>query len=117
MSVNYVAEKIGMSARGFRFAIERETLPIKKIREMCALIGITPAAFFEKKNLFTVWDYIAMPVNQQNVVNNHQHAANDVEFLKQQIDALQQQLKEKDEQIRLLLDLLKRNSNETNGAK
>ena len=45
-NIENIANLLGMTYNGLKRAIENETLPIKKVKELCAILEITPNDFF-----------------------------------------------------------------------
>ena len=94
-----IAETLGMTPNGFKVSIETEKFPIGKVKELCLILGITAAEFF---------DEVAHQVNNGSITgqmvvghgNMTMGDASEVLFLRQQI-------KEKDRQIADLLTLIK----------
>ena len=86
-----IAESLGMTPNGFKVSIETEKFPIGKVKELCLMLGITAAEFF---------DEVSNQVNNGNITgqmvvghgNMTMGDASEVLFLRQQI-------KEKDRQI------------------
>lgn len=96
ISLTSVAESADMTLRGFREGMNKQTLGIKVLESICRKVGITPNEFLGWKE-----DSATYQANQVGVVNNQQIGAAGIEIL-------QQQLAIKDEQIKQLFELLKK---------
>ena len=46
LTIKDVAEKLGITRQGFQVSIENDNLPTKKVKELCAILEITPNDFF-----------------------------------------------------------------------
>lgn len=94
ISLTELAESAKMTLRGFRDAVNNNSLSARTIIPICVKLGITP-------NDLLMWDknISTYNINQVGVVNSQQIGATG-------IDLLQQQLAVKDEQIKQLLNLL-----------
>lgn len=91
-----VAESSGLTYDGLRNGMIKQSLGMTKVLRICEAIGITPNQFFgwnEEKSTYNT--------NQVGMVNNQNIGAAGIEIL-------QQQLQTKDEQIKILLELLKK---------
>ena len=95
-----LAESLGMTPNGFKVSIETEKFPIGKVRDLCSIMELSIAEFFDEP--------VALN-NSGNIINRSTAGGNitaggntsEVMFLRQQI-------KEKDHQIQELLTLLKK---------
>ena len=95
-----LAERLGMTSTGFKKSIENETMSIKNVRDLCSILELSIAEFFDEP--------VALN-NSGNIINRSTAGGNitaggnayEVMFLRQQI-------KEKDHQIQELLTLLKK---------
>ena len=95
-----IAESLGMTPNGFKVSIETEKFPIGKLKELCYLLGISAAEFFDESS---------NQVNNGNITgqmvvgtgNMKMGDSSEVAFLRQQI-------KEKDRQINELINILKK---------
>lgn len=95
ISLTSVAESAGMTLRGFRDGMNNRSLGIKALESVCKKLEISPNEFLgweEKRSTFNT--------TQVGVMNNQSIGSNG-------IDLLQHQLAVKDEQIRVLMELLK----------
>lgn len=94
ISLTELAETCNMTLRGFRDAINNNTLSARAIIPICIKLGIAP-------NDFLSWDKKLSTYNSNQVgVFNTQNIGS------AGIEILQQQLQTKDEQIKQLLQLL-----------
>lgn len=91
-----LAKSTGMTPHGLKYAIQKKTLQGGVIFTICSILNITPNKFFN-------WDSDSSTYNttQVGVMNNQSIGAAGIELL-------QQQLVIKDEQIKHLLELLKK---------
>lgn len=96
ISLTRIANSANMTLRGFREGMNKQTLGIKAILPICSELGITPNDFFGVDGSSATYN-----TNQVGMVNNQNIGAIGVEIL-------QQQLATKDEQIKQLLELLKK---------
>lgn len=95
ISLTSVAESANMTLRGFRDGMNNRTLGIKALEAVCKKLEISPNEFFgweEKCSTFNT--------TQVGVMNNQSIGSNGIELL-------QHQLAVKDEQIKVLMELLK----------
>ena len=46
--ITQVAEQIGYTREGLQYALNNETIELRKLKKLCELLGIKPKAFFEK---------------------------------------------------------------------
>lgn len=91
-----VAQSSGLTYDGLRNGMIKQSLGMTKVLRICEAVGITPNQFFgwnEEKSTYNT--------NQVGMVNNQNIGAAGIEIL-------QQQLQTKDEQIKILLELLKK---------
>lgn len=93
-SLTSIAESAGMTLRGFREGMNKQTLGIKAILPICESLGITPNEFFKVNDQVANYN-----TTQVGVMNNQNIGAAGIEIL-------QQQLQTKDEQIKQLFQLL-----------
>lgn len=96
ISLTSVAECANMTLRGFRVGMINRTLQIKAVDSVCKMLGITPNDFFG-------WNDGSSTYNTNMVGDNHHNNIGTAG-----IEILQQQLQTKDEQIKQLLELLKK---------
>ena len=91
-----LAKGVGMTLHGLKAALQEKTLKSSVIFTLCSLLDITPNQFFN-------WDCDKTTLNatQVGVMNNQNIGSVG-------IDILQQQLAIKDEQIKQLFELLKK---------
>lgn len=93
MQIKEVTDVLGMTYTGLRDALNRDTLPAKKIVPLCHLLKITPNEFLKfGESSHTNYEQIGIS-NTQNVGII-------------EIDILKEQLEKKDAQIDKLLNLL-----------
>ena len=45
--ITYIAEQIGMTRNGLQLAINKETIELRKIKQLCGLLGMKPTDFFK----------------------------------------------------------------------
>lgn len=91
-----VAQSSGLTYDGLRNGMIKQSLGMTKVLRICEAVGITPNQFFgwnEEKSTYNT--------NQVGMVNNQNIGAAGIEIL-------QQQLQTKDEQIKILLELIKK---------
>lgn len=96
ISLTRIADCANMTLRGFREGMNKQTLGIRAILPICAELGISPNDFFGVDGSTNTYN-----TNQVGMVNHQNIGAMGVEIL-------QQQLATKDEQIKQLLELLKK---------
>lgn len=96
ITVTKLASESGMTLHGLKSAIQNETVQSRVILSICNLLSITPNQFYN-------WDSDRATFNttQVGVLNNQQIGSVGIEILQQQLAA-------KDEQIKQLLELLKK---------
>lgn len=95
ISLTSVAESAGMTLRGFRDGMNNRSLGIKALESVCKKLEISP-------NEFLGWEEKCSTFNttQVGVMNSQNIGSNGIELL-------QHQLAVKDEQIKVLMELLK----------
>lgn len=95
-----LAEKLGMTPNGFKVSIETEKFPIGKVRDLCYLLDITIAEFFDE----------GITLNNSGNIISRSTAGGDITAGSNtgEVMFLRQQLKEKDHQIQELLNILKK---------
>lgn len=96
ISLSSVAESANMTLRGFREGMNKQTLGIKAVVNVCKRLSISPNEFFGWEDKGDVYN-----TTQVGVMNNQNIGAAGIEIL-------QQQLAIKDEQIKELFNLLKK---------
>lgn len=101
ITLQSIAEGIGMSRVGMKTSFENQTLPIKKVKVVCDILGITPNQFFgiEEKMQHK-------QVQNGGVGNTQNMDVASAAMLQEQLRIKDEQLKAKDEQISKLMDLL-----------
>lgn len=101
ISLQKIAETIEMTSRGMQTSFENQTLPIRKVAQICNCLEITPNQFFG-------WDDGVKKQQIQNggIGNTQQMDTYAVDVLRQQIATKDEQIREKDAQISQLLKLL-----------
>lgn len=103
ITIQMIADHIGMTRTGMKQSFDNQTLPIKKVNDLCSLLGITP-------NMFFGWKDLSVQTQTQNGgIGNTQNLntyTDSLELLRSEIAAKNDQLRVKDEQIAKLLDLL-----------
>ena len=92
LQIKEVCLAIGMTYTGLRDALNRKTLPIKKILPLCELLKISPNELLDWKEYIPTYN-----ATQYGMLNNQNIGG---------IELLQKQLEVKDEQISQLLNLL-----------
>jgi DNA-binding Xre family transcriptional regulator len=100
ITIQEVANHIGMTYNGMKTSFENQTLPIRSVSALCEYLGITPNRFFNWKETKTNDIHNNNSNIQNGGVGNIQNADATT------IAALQDQLRVKDEQIAKLLNLL-----------
>lgn len=95
LQIKDVVDALGMTYTGLRDALNKDTLPIKKLLPLCTLLHISP-------NEFVKWGENdgATNITQTGMLNNQ-----NVNVIG--VDVLHEQLIEKDRQIATLMDILK----------
>jgi DNA-binding Xre family transcriptional regulator len=97
ISLTTLADKVGMTLRGFREGYNKKTIGIQALVSICKTLGMTP-------NELLGWSDEEHPTYQQvqnGGKNNQQQMTTDVELLRDQLSV-------KDRQIEQLLNLLNR---------
>ena len=95
MLIKDVAAYVGMSYDGLRNGMNEQRLGMLKVLRLCECLGITPNQFYGVETPTTI------NANQYGLANSQNIGAVGIELL-------QQQLVVKDEQIKHLLELLKK---------
>lgn len=95
ISLTSIAESAGMTLRGFREGMNKRTLGIKVLEAVCKRLEISPNEFLGWKEQCSTFN-----TTQVGVMNNQNIGTNAVELL-------QHQLAVKDDQIKVLMELLK----------
>lgn len=90
-----VAVALGMTPNGFRRAIDRGTLPVSKVAELCKMFQFSPNFFFGWPEQPVQGGVYAANITGGNTQNSSEA-----------IRVLADQLKEKDRQISKLLSML-----------
>ena len=90
-----VAVALGMTPNGFRRAIDRGTLPVSKVVELCQMFHFSPNFFFGWPDQPVQGGVYAANITGGNTQNSSEA-----------IRVLADQLKEKDRQISKLLSML-----------
>lgn len=98
ISLTSVAESAGMTLRGFRDGVNNRTLGIKALEAVCRTLEISP-------NDFLGWREEVSSYKTNMIGENHHNSIGSAG-----IDILQQQLSVKDNQIKELMELLKKNT-------
>lgn len=93
MQVKEVKNGLEMSYTGLRDALNKDTLPVRKIETLCKILGMSPNEFFK-------WGEKSGSNYEQIGVMNTQNVG------LAGMDILREQLQKKDEQIAALLALL-----------
>ena len=97
-----VCESIGMTYPGLRDALNRDTLPIKKLISLCKVLQMSPNDFVRwKENPSQNYT-----VTQVGMLNNQNAGTVGIELLQKQLEEKDRQLTAKDTQIERLLNLL-----------
>lgn len=104
ISLQKIAETIEMTARGMQTSFENQTLPIRKVTQICKCLEITPNQFFGWED-----EIKKQQIQNGGIGNTQQMDTYAVDVLKQQIIAKDEQIREKDAQISQLLKLLSNN--------
>ena len=102
--VKSVHSALDMTDTGFRTAIKNQSLPIKKVLPLCDLLGISVNRFFGVD-----------PVVNGDIIHGNQNKLGRKQIInenKETVKILQDQLATKDEQIKMLMELLKSKSHE-----
>lgn len=94
-----IAETLGMTPNGFKVSIETEKFPIGKVKELCLMLEITAAEFFDE----TSSQVNNGSITGQMVVGNGHMTMGDAS----EVIFLRQQIKEKDRQIAELLTVIR----------
>lgn len=95
ITVTKLAERVEMTLHGLKGGLQRQTLSSQVIFSICKELGITPNQFFRWENGGDTFN-----TTQVGVMNNQNIGSNGIELL-------QHQLAVKDEQIKVLMELLK----------
>ena len=103
-----IADSMKVSAEGLKYSIENNTLPINKLLELCKILDITPADFFGTTGTTIKGNgnIVGSNINKSTIDNRHYYS-DSPDVLKAQIDILEERIKEKDSQIKELLNILK----------
>ena len=100
-----IADSMNVSAEGLKYSIENNTLPINKLLELCKILNITPADFFGT-TINGNGNIVGSNINKSTIDNRHYYS-DSPDVLKAQIEVLEERIKEKDSQIKELLNILK----------
>lgn len=97
-TIKEIAERLEMTSTGFKRSIETEALGFGKVKELCLILGISVSEFFgeEKSKTFNM--------SGNTVAGEHAYY-----YGGSPIRLLELQLKEKDNQIKELLQIIKSN--------
>lgn len=94
ISLSSLAEKAGMTLRGFREGYNRQTIGVLVAASICETLGMTPNELFGWNDERPTFQQV-----QNGGKNNRQNMTADVELLREQLVV-------KDKQIQQLLNLL-----------
>lgn len=102
--IKSVAAAVDMTTQGLQASIENQTIPAKKILPLCKILGITLNEFFgvEDQRYGDVIHGNQNKFGRKQIINEN----------KETIKILQDQLATKDEQIKMLMELLKSKNHE-----
>lgn len=93
IGIKELADEIGMTSNGLREAIKRDTIQLKKLRQLCEILRIHPSMFFDvQKGVYL------NNVNAQ-LGNNNQMAIDNKD---KEIQSLREQLEDKKVIIKML---------------
>lgn len=95
IEIKSLCEKIGITTQGLAKGMKNQSLGMLVIKSLCDAIGITPNQFYGVDSATTI------NASQYGISNSQNIGAAGIEIL-------QQQLATKDEQIKQLLELLKK---------
>lgn len=98
-----VCKEIRMSQPGLRDALNKDTLPVKKLVMLCRMLQISPNRFIYWADNNTSTNYTAMQVG---MMNNQNVGTTGIELLQKQLEEKDRQIYTKDSQIDRLLNLL-----------
>ena len=101
-----VAERLGYTSNGLKRSLENGTFPISKVNDLCKILEITPAEFFDDGST-TVNQSISHNNGSVVRIDNRHYYSDSPDVLKSQIEVLEERIKEKDSQIKELLSILK----------
>lgn len=96
-----LAESLGMTPNGFKVSIETEKFPIGKVKDLCSILELSIAEFFDEP---TVLNNSGNIINRSTAGGNITAGGNNAS----EVLFLRQQIKEKDHQIQDLLTILKK---------
>lgn len=99
LSLRKCSDLLEMTAAGLSSAVEKQSLPIKKVLPLCEILDITVNEFFEIEN-----DTKNIGVQNNAKGGNVQNNNSDC---KEAIKILENQLKTKDDQIKMLIEKIK----------
>ena len=97
-----ILKEVGMSNPGLKDALDKETLPVRKLALLCRVLQMSPNEFLHWKES-APQNYSATQVGLQN---NQNVGTIGIELLQKQLEEKDRQLATKDEQIQKLLNLL-----------
>ena len=110
LTVQIIADHIGMTRTGMKQSFENQTLPIKKVVELCNFLGISPNVFFgwKEQGVQTQIQHgcIGNIQNMNSYSDSIEILRSEIAAKNEQIKVKDEQLRSKDEQIARLLDLL-----------
>jgi DNA-binding Xre family transcriptional regulator len=93
IGIKELADEIGMTSNGLREAIKRDTIQLKKLRQLCEILRIHPSMFFDvQKGVYL------NNVNAQ-LGNNNKMAIDNKD---REIESLKEQLEDKKVIIKML---------------
>ncbi|MBQ0153814.1 MAG: hypothetical protein KBS70_03410 [Bacteroidales bacterium] len=104
ISLSDVASELDMSLDGLKLAFERQSLPIRLVKPICEKFAISPNTFFG-----------VIESRTGDVIHGNQNKFGRKQIInenKETIKILQDQLATKDEQIKMLMELLKSKNHE-----
>jgi len=90
IEVREIANQLEMTSNGFRESIKNETIQLKKLRQLCEILNISPAKFFD--------------VNQFGIISKNVDLGSKqlIDSRDREIEMLKQRLNDKEEIIKLL---------------
>lgn len=107
LSIEDIAESLGLTSNGFKRGIETGSFPISKVSQLCQLLGITPNELFGSQPILSSTGIYAANITGGNTQNSDEA----IRALREELKEKRAMLKEKDNQIDRLLSLLEKSSN------
>ena len=100
ITIKELADQIGMTSNGLKRSVENETMSIKGVKELCSILEMSIAEFFDEP----------VALNNSGNIISRSTAGGDIAAggNASEVLFLRQQIKEKDRQINELLNILKK---------